>query len=381
MFPPSGPQGPSPVIPDLPPVDPNDRYDEFVAQPLPPPHGRLRVQVTLFALTLVTTTLAGALHYYGFSQDMSRAGEPPAGELALVFADPRFYARGLWYSLTILAILGCHEMGHYVACLRYNVLATRPYFIPVPPIPFLTGTLGAFIRIKSRMPDKIALFDIGIAGPIAGFVVAVPLLFLGLALSRIDRLPEDSASLISLGEPLLFRLAAWVIWGEVPATHSINMHPMAFAAWFGLLATALNLFPISQLDGGHIAYAVFGRRSTLITFITMIIAIGLTFVSSGWIVWTALLIGMILLVGPHHPPTLDDDRPIGRGRWLLAGVAMAMLIVCFTPAPIGEFIATPPLDDARGGPEPVEGPSEHRERIDVDRDAFRELRLARHGEL
>jgi membrane-associated protease RseP (regulator of RpoE activity) len=128
------------------------------------------------------------------------------------------------------------------------------------------------------------------------------------------------------------------------------MHPMAFAAWFGLLATALNLFPISQLDGGHIAYAVFGRRSTVITVMTIGIAIGLTFVSSGWIVWTALMIGMILLVGPHHPPTLDDERTIGPGRVLMAGVALAMLIVCFTPAPIGEFVATP---------------SERRERIEV----------------
>ena len=334
--------------------------------PLPPPHGRLRVQITLFVLTLVTTTMAGALHYYSFSVDMSRAGATEQGELVRLLSNPLFYVRGLWYSLTILAILGCHEMGHYVACLRYNVLATRPYFLPMPPIPFITGTLGAFIRIKSRMPDKIALFDIGIAGPIAGFVVAVPLLFLGLALSRIDRLPEDSSSLITLGEPLLFRLAAWLIWGDVAADSSINMHPMAFAAWFGLLATALNLFPISQLDGGHIAYAVFGRRSTLITFITIGIAIGLTFVSSGWIIWTALMVGMIFLVGPHHPPTLDDDRPLGPGRRMLAGVALAMLIVCFTPAPIGEFIAAP---------------SEHRERIDVNRDPLGEPRLARHGQL
>ena len=366
MYPPSGTQGPSPDIPDLPPVDPNDRYDHFVPRPVPPVQGRLRVQITLLVLTLVTTTLAGAIHYYGFSQDMSQAGQPGRGELARLFSDPLFYLRGLWYSLTILAILGCHEMGHYVACVRYNVLATRPYFLPVPPVPFITGTLGAFIRIKSRMPDKIALFDIGIAGPIAGFVVAVPLLFIGLALSRIDRLPEETSSLITLGEPLLFRLAAWLIWGDVAADHSINMHPMAFAAWFGLLATALNLFPISQLDGGHIAYAVFGRRSTLITFMTIAVAIGLTFVSPGWIIWTALMIGMIFLVGPHHPPTLDDDRPIGRGRQLLAGGALAILMVCFTPAPIGEFIATP---------------SEHRERIDVNRDALGEPGLARHGEL
>ena len=366
MFPSSGPPGPI-VVPDLPPPDPTDRYEELVPVPAPPPHGRLGVQVTLFALTLITTTIAGAFHYFSFMSDLASAGDPPAsGELSRALADPYFYVRGLWYSLTILAILGCHEMGHYLACLRYNVTATRPYFLPVPPIPFITGTLGAFIRIRSRMPDKIALFDIGIAGPIAGFVVAVPLLFMGLALSRIDQLPEDSSSLIELGEPLLFQFAAWMVWGDVPANHSINMHPMAFAAWFGLLATALNLFPISQLDGGHIAYAVFGRRATIITLLTLGIAIGLTFVSSGWIVWTALMIGMMLLVGPHHPPTLDDERGIGHGRRLMAGVAAAMLIVCFTPAPIGEFV------DTR---------SQHRERIDVNRDSPGELRLSRHGEL
>ena len=125
---------------------------------------------------------------------------------------PRFYLHGLWYSLTVLGILGCHEMGHYVACLRYGVDATRPYFLPAP-LP-LTGTLGAFIRIRSRIPSKIALFDIGIAGPIAGFVVAVPALFIGLALSDVVRLPDDQSSLMSLGEPLLFRLAAWLVFGD-----------------------------------------------------------------------------------------------------------------------------------------------------------------------
>ena len=323
----------------LAPADLKDHYEQFVPKPLPPPHGRLWVQVTLFFLTLLTTTVAGALHYYSFGTDLATAADPsPSGELGRVLSSPAFYLRGLWYSLTILAILGCHEMGHYIACLRYNVLATRPYFLPVPPIPFMTGTLGAFIRIKSRIPDKIALFDIGIAGPIAGFVVAVPLLFAGLALSRIDRLPEDASMLVELGEPLLFRAAAWTIWGDVASGYSINMHPMAFAAWFGLLATALNLFPISQLDGGHIAYAVFGRRSTIVTFIMIGVAIGLTFVSSSWILWTVLTVGMILAMGPHHPPTLDDDIPLDGKRIALSAFALAMLVVCFTPAPIGPFL-------------------------------------------
>ena len=315
------------------------QYEQFNPKPLPPPHGRLWVQLLLLALTLVTTTVAGAFHYFAFMQDLASADAPRAtSSAAAIFSDPIFYARGLWYSLTILGILGCHEMGHYVMCLRYNVVATRPFFLPMPPPFFITGTLGAFIRIKSRIPTKQALFDIGIAGPIAGFVVAVPLLFIGLALSRVDRLPQDASNLVELGEPLLFKLAAYLVWGHVADGYSINMHPMAFGAWFGLLATALNLMPISQLDGGHIAYSVFGRRSTIISIITVCVAVSLTMVSLTWVLWSVLMVVMIFLVGPHHPPTLDDDTPIDRTRLVLAAVALVMLIICFTPAPIGEFL-------------------------------------------
>ena len=338
MYPSSG-SGPTPAIPDLPPSDPNDHYEQYVPPPaLPPPHGRLWVQITLLALTLLTTTVAGVIHYLNFALDVGEGSV--RAQVVRALSDPFYYANGLWYSLSILAILGCHEMGHYVACLRYDVTATRPYFLPVPPIPFITGTLGAFIRIRSRIPNKIALFDIGVAGPIAGFVVTVPLLIYGVMLSRIQKLPENPEGLY-LGEPLLFRLVAWMVWGDVSDDYSISLHPMAFAAWFGLLATALNLFPLSQLDGGHIAYAVFGRRSTLITFITIGVAIGLTFFSSGWLIWTALMVGMLYLIGPHHPPTLDDDITLGPGRLIVAAIALAILIVCFTPAPISELVATP----------------------------------------
>ena len=277
----------------------------------PPNHGRLWVQLTLLAATVITTTLVGGCHYYSFATDLSTINDVPTSAAPLVlFSDPLFWLRGLWYSLTVLAILGCHEMGHYLACLRYGVDVTRPYFLPAP-LP-LTGTLGAFIRIRSRIPNKIALFDIGIAGPLAGFVVAVPALFIGLWLSRVDRLPADASNLMELGEPLFFRFAAWLVWGDVADGYTINMHPMAFAAWFGLLATALNLFPIAQLDGGHISYAVFGRRSTAITIVMIGVAIGLTFMSSSWIAWTVLLVVMIVTMGPRHPPTLDEHEPLDR---------------------------------------------------------------------
>ena len=318
--------------------DPNDHYEQFIPKPLPPPHGRVWVQLLLLALTLVSTTIAGGCHYYSFSQDLATAGEVTQNTPSLteLFRQPVFYLHGLWYSLTILAILGSHEMGHYIASLRYGVIATRPYFLPAPVL--LTGTLGAFIRIKSRIPNKTALFDIGIAGPLAGFVIAVPALFVGLMLSRVDHLPVDQSGLIELGEPLLFKFAAWAIWGPIADGYSINMHPMAFAAWFGLLATALNLFPIAQLDGGHISYAVLGARSTFVTIIMVGVAIGLAFTSSSWIAWTVLLLVMIATLGPRHPPTLYDDEPLDKGRVLLAAVAMIILVLCFTPAPIGPFL-------------------------------------------
>jgi membrane-associated protease RseP (regulator of RpoE activity) len=248
-------------------------------------------------------------------------------------AFPALMLRGLWYSVTILAILGCHELGHYFACRYYDVDASLPFFIPVPFL--LTGTMGAFIRIREPIPSKRMLFDIGIAGPIAGFVVAVPALFVGLWMSHVVRLPTDASHLLELGEPLLLRGASWLLWGTQPDGYSLNMHPIAFAAWFGMLATALNLFPIGQLDGGHISYAVLGPRwSTYITFATVGVAIALAFFASSWIVWTGLMIVMLITFGPRHPRVFDEHVPLDRGRLLLAIFAVIMFILCFTPAPI-----------------------------------------------
>jgi membrane-associated protease RseP (regulator of RpoE activity) len=196
-----------------------------------------------------------------------------------------------------------------------------------------TGTLGAFIRIREPIPTKRMLFDIGIAGPLAGFVFAVPALFVGVAMSPVVRVPENLVG-VHLGEPLLFRAAAWVTWGSVADGYSLNLHPMALAAWFGLLATALNLFPIGQLDGGHISYAVLGRKSTTVTLAAIGAAIGLTFFSMSWAVWTFLLVAMTLAMGPRHPRTIDEDIPLDRTRIWLALVALIILVLCFTPNPI-----------------------------------------------
>ena len=283
--------------------------------------------VLLFVITCVTTTVVGADHFQSFYLDF--------GNRVLDLSTTQLLLNGLWYSASILAILGAHEFGHYYACRYYSVDASLPYFLPAP-FP-LTGTLGAFIRIRQVIPGKRELFDIGIAGPIAGFVVAIPVLLVGMALSRVTPLPADTGNFVELGEPLLFKAAAWLFFGQPPDGYSINMHPMAFAAWFGLLATALNLFPIGQLDGGHISYAVLGRKSTLVTLATVVALIGLTFVSTSWLVWTVLTVVMLLAFGPRHPRTIDEDVPLDSGRRWLAAAALVMFILCFTPTPIEPF--------------------------------------------
>ena len=243
---------------------------------------------------------------------------------------------GGWaYSATILAILGCHELGHYVACRYYDVDASLPFFLPIPIT--LTGTLGAFIRIREPIPYKRWLFDIGIAGPIAGFLVAVPALFIGISMSHVVPLRAEDGLL--LGEPLLLKLASWVFWGSLPDSQTLVLHPVAFAAWFGLLATALNLFPVGQLDGGHISYALLGRRSTYVTIAMIGVAIVLSYRSASWIVWTVLITGMLFAFGVRHPPVIDEHVPLDRGRQALAFLAAVIFALCFTPAPIQELFA------------------------------------------
>jgi len=252
-------------------------------------------------------------------------------QLAMPLVD--LAVRGLWYSVPILLILGSHEFGHYFACKVYGVDASLPYFLPMPVL--LTGTLGAVIRIRQPLPGKRALFDIGIAGPIAGFVVAIPVLMLGMYLSNVIPIPPDfKGTVFEFGEPLLFKAAAWLRFGSVTDGYTVNMHPMVFAAWFGLLATALNLFPIGQLDGGHISYAVLGRRSTFVTLGMVLCLVGLTFWSRSWVVWTVLTVAMLFAFGPRHPRVWDEDVPLDRTRLWLAVFAVVMFILCFTPAPL-----------------------------------------------
>lgn len=283
--------------------------------------------ILLFAITFVTTTLVGAERYFAFLTDF--------GRVAVTSDVMAMLPHGLWYSGTILAILGAHEMGHYIACRIYRVDATLPYFLPLyfPGQILQIGTLGAVIRIREQFPNRRVLFDVGIAGPIAGFVVLVPALFLGMYWSVLTTIPPG-AELTFIGKPLLFRAARWLIFGTVADGGIVNLHPIVFAAWFGMLATALNLLPFGQLDGGHITYATLGRASTLISLATVGLALVMTFVSLSWILMTFLMVLMLLVFGPRHPQVTDEFEPLGTARRRLALFALAMLVLCFTPIPI-----------------------------------------------
>jgi len=281
--------------------------------------------IVLLVLTILSTIYVGTFHYLSFQADVGRL---PTGSVGWTF-----FLHGLWYSVTVLSILGCHELGHYLACRYYNVDASLPFFIPMPFL--LTGTMGAFIRIREPIPTKRQLFDIGIAGPIAGFLIVVPALVIGISLSRVVKLPD---SYEWFGEPLLFKIVQRFIWGPMAPGYSLNTHPVLFGAWFGMLATALNLLPIAQLDGGHISYAVFGRKSSIVTLAGVVcLALMTVFVSLSWLVWTLLLTVMLFTFGRHHPRTFDEDQPLDRTRLVLAAVALAMLVLSFTPVPFSQI--------------------------------------------
>jgi hypothetical protein len=303
--------------------------EPFDASFAPPPRprkfqSRLWLHTLLLFLTIVSTTIAGALHYVSFISEFS----PPA-----VVWHWGLLLQGFWYSGTLLGFLGALDMGHFLLCLLYNVDESLPYFIQMPPFFFLTGTLGAVIKIRQAFPTRKVLFDIGVAGPIAGFVVLVPALFYGMTLSNVIPAPTEG-SVLFLGEPLLFRWAAQAVFGTVADGYTVNIHPMVFAAWFGMLATALNLLPFGQLDGGHITYATLGRWSTPISIATVGTAIGMTFVTVSWLVMTLMMLVMLFMLGPRHPRVIYEHDPLGAGRNLIAIFALIMFILCFTPVPI-----------------------------------------------
>jgi membrane-associated protease RseP (regulator of RpoE activity) len=288
-------------------------------------HHRYWLHALLFLLTLVSTTVVGAGLAHSFE-----AGRPFDfdGDLlgyTRMWHDPAYLLQGLPFSLTLLTILLAHEMGHYLTARYYRVDVSLPYFLPAPT---LIGTLGAFIRIRSAIYSKRALFDIGIAGPLAGFVVLIVPLAVGLSLSKVAPGVARAGDLI-FGDPRLLRLFEWIWFPGVPSAN-IYLHPVARAAWVGLLATALNLLPIGQLDGGHILYAFAGERTRILSrvFVVLLVAMGFLF-SYTWLFWAALL----FFFGMRHP-AIYDPYPIGRTRTWLGIAALLIFLLSFTVVPV-----------------------------------------------
>lgn len=285
-----------------------------------PPQEQIKKKVfrhwLLLALTVVTTSLAGAV-WFGLS-----------------------LKAGMTYSLTVLVILGAHEMGHYIASRWYGVDATYPYFIPffippIGPIPLIPqiGTFGAFIRIKSAIPSRKALFDIGIAGPLAGFVFVIPAAFIAHYFAQPAQPFVEGGGGIILQDPLLFKL--FHVLFRLP--EEVELNPVMLGAWVGALMTALNLMPVGQLDGGHVTYSILGRLGHRVIAITCYVSvITLTVYSlingaGNWILYAVILTFMLR---SGHPPVIDEREPIGFGRKLVAIIGLIVFILCFMTVPI-----------------------------------------------
>ena len=275
-----------------------------VAHPRPV---NITLNILLFIATVGTTMWAGSF-----------LAAPPASLLDM--ANPLRLIRGLPFALALLSILGIHELGHYFMARYHGVDVTPPYFIPVP---FGLGTFGAFIQLRSPVQDRKALFDVGLAGPVAGFVVALPLMTLGLALSEVVPRPPNLMS------PLLVRWLSGLVQPHA-ANESLHLHPIAVAAYIGLWVTAMNLLPVGQLDGGHVAYSVVGSAFRYVAWVTMfaMLAMGIT-VWEGWLIWAAF----VALTGPNHPPPLNDVTPLDRKRYVWFGIGVLIFALTFLPRP------------------------------------------------
>lgn len=312
--------------------EPDGRHLVLTHSVAPRPRERWVMHALLFAATLLTTTLAGAVLsgavsvHYAFTLRHWGA--------ALLSG----WTGGLSFSLPLLAILLCHELGHYLTARRYHLDVSPPYFIPGLPVPVGIGTFGAFIRLRTILTDRRQLLDVGAAGPFAGFLIALPVLWIGLALSR----PAESGAhgmevwlpdgpLWQLGDSVVTRVVRYLAMGGAPG---VVLHPTAVAGWFGMFITALNLMPMAQLDGGHILYAAVPHRHEWLGRGFWVVIMLLGWFWPSWLVWGALV--LLLSRGSlSHPPVLDTYRPLPPSRRWLAWASLALFLATFTPIPIG----------------------------------------------
>ena len=273
----------------------------------------------LLGATLMTTTYMGTIEIASVSA-------------SAVFQDPTKLVLGLPYALALMSVLGIHELGHYLTARHYHIRATLPYFIPIP---FFLGTFGAFIQIRSPIPNRKAVFDVGIAGPVAGLVVTLPLLIWGLAHSQIVTANADT-SLLSFtaldpkGSTLLAILSKLALGSALTIDSGIKLHPVAVAGYLGLLVTALNLMPVGQLDGGHVVHAMFGQRTAImIGQVTRFLVLILAMIHKGFLLWAIVLFFMPV----YDEPALNDVSGLDNGRDLGGLLALSLLLMIVLPAP------------------------------------------------
>ena len=267
------------------------------------------LHLVLFVITFLTTLAAGALQKgINILQEPLRIGE------------------GFPFAVTLMTILLIHELSHYLAAKKHHTIATLPYFIPAPTF---FGTFGAFIKMKSPIVTRRALIDIGASGPLAGFAVSVVACIAGLSMSTVVTL-SASEGVLTLGDSLLFSFLSRVILGITPDNADILLHPVAFAGWIGLFVTSLNLIPVGQLDGGHIAFALFGDKQKNVSIVLIVIlAVMGIFFWEGWAFWA----GLMLLLGIKHPPVLYWELPLDRRRKRIGLIALIIFIITFVPSP------------------------------------------------
>jgi membrane-associated protease RseP (regulator of RpoE activity) len=315
-------------------------YPIEVLEPAPRPHEvhviypirrRYWLHLLLFAATVFTTLVVGARLQSNFAQGLPQFhSDADLFPLSWALQNPRNLVLGIPFSVTLLGILLAHEMGHFIYAQRNHVYATLPFFLPAPT---LIGTMGAFIRIRSPIRTRAALFDIGIAGPIAGFVAAAPILLISLMASRPATAQATDSGLV-LGFPLIFH-AAWSLLHPHSTLHlsQLSLSPVAIAAWVGMFATSLNLLPGGQLDGGHIVYALSPRSHKIVSRLTVLALIPLGIFSwAGWLIWAALL-----LVSLMRHPLVSEYPPLNRKRKLLGWFALLMFVLTMLPTPFSQI--------------------------------------------
>ena len=294
---------------------------------------RIWLNILLFVITVFSTIFVGLSMSLGYLHADAVVGNSELPVDLETLSNPQVLSLSIIYAAVLLEILLGHELGHFLTCRYYRIDATLPYFIPAPT---LIGTLGAFIKIKSPITRKQQLFDIGVAGPLTGFILSLPALIYGLSISKVVRSIPPEESLISpfvihFGDPLILKIIGAVIFKNIPPGYEIFLHPVAFAGWVGILVTAFNLFPIGQLDGGHVAYALFGRKSqNLARFFLLVFVVMGVFFWIGWFIWAFI----IVILGLRHPRIQDEETPLSPKRKFIGFMIILIFIISFIPDPI-----------------------------------------------